>query len=508
MNLMNVLKSDKGYLIGNCDYYNIEDLEHVTISGKHEYSFMHLNIQGLPSKFDNLKMMLHRIEIYGKKFDFILLCETFLTDRNVHLYNILGYNLIYRNRTNSNRRGVAVYLKDGFEYCERPDICINVDGEFESLFIEIKSVEHKIILGEIYRIPDTNEKTSIERFNTILEKLNTEKCDQILATDQNFDYAKINTHKNTSDLFDIFYSRNFIPTITKPTRITHSSATIIDNIYVKGNNNFKMISGILTCNISDHLPIFTFTTRKKKHQDRAPLKFKCRSLSEPNINNIINFLTNNNWDVLDNMTSEDGYNYFINHLSQVIDKFAPEKVVIIPKTHIIREPWMSLGLLKSSQTKDKLYRKYILSERSEASHTKFIIYRNQFHKIKRIAKETYYKTLLPRYKNDIRKTWGVVNIPIGRTRNKSTIADKFSIDGNDVNDPDIISNGFCKYFTEICKQLADKIPRGTKSFNEYMITNPNANSFYLVLTSRDKVLQIIKSLRKKKVLGMMVLAHI
>ena len=91
-----------------------------------------------------------------------------------------------------------------------------------------------------------------------------------------FYFAKINTHKNTSDLFDIFYSRNFIPTITKPTRITHSSATLIDNIYVKGNTNFKMISGILTCNISHHLPIFTFTTRKRKHEDRAPLQFKCR----------------------------------------------------------------------------------------------------------------------------------------------------------------------------------------------------------------------------------------
>ena len=91
-----------------------------------------------------------------------------------------------------------MYIKNGFEYCEMPDICINVDGEFESLFIDIKSVEHTIILGEIYRIPDTNEKTSIARFNNILEKLNTEKCDQILATDQTFDFAKINMHKNTS----------------------------------------------------------------------------------------------------------------------------------------------------------------------------------------------------------------------------------------------------------------------------------------------------------------------
>ena len=91
------------------------------------------------------------------------------------MYNISGYDFIYRNRTNSNRGGVAMYIKDGFEYCERPDICINVDGEFKSLFIEIKSVEYKILLGDIYRIPDTNEKTSIVCFNNILEKLNTEK---------------------------------------------------------------------------------------------------------------------------------------------------------------------------------------------------------------------------------------------------------------------------------------------------------------------------------------------
>ena len=66
--------------------------------------------------------------------------------------------------------------------------------------------------------------------------------------------------------------------------------------------------------------------------------------------------------------------------------------------------------------------------------------------------------------NDIRKTWGVVNILTGRRRNKSTIADKFIIDGNDIDNPDIISSGFCKYFIEIGRQLADKIPKGTKSF--------------------------------------------
>ena len=50
-----------------CDYYDIEDLEHISISGKREYSVMHINSQGIHSKFDHLKMMLHRIETYGEK---------------------------------------------------------------------------------------------------------------------------------------------------------------------------------------------------------------------------------------------------------------------------------------------------------------------------------------------------------------------------------------------------------------------------------------------------------
>ena len=97
------------------------------------------------------------------------------------MYNISGYNCIDRNRANFNRGGKAMYIKYGFEYCERPDISINEYGQFERLFIVIKSVEHKIIITNIYIIPDTTENTSVALFNNILEKLNTKNCNQILA---------------------------------------------------------------------------------------------------------------------------------------------------------------------------------------------------------------------------------------------------------------------------------------------------------------------------------------
>ena len=50
-----------------------------------------------------------------------------------------------------------------------------------------------------------------------------------------------------------------MPTITRPTRITSESATLIDNIYVSGNRLEYLRSGILVADISDHFPIFVFT---------------------------------------------------------------------------------------------------------------------------------------------------------------------------------------------------------------------------------------------------------
>ena len=45
------------------------------------------------------------------------------------------------------------------------------------------------------------------------------------------------------------------PSITKPSRITTSSATLIDNIFT--NNIFNIqFSGLLCNDISDHLPIY------------------------------------------------------------------------------------------------------------------------------------------------------------------------------------------------------------------------------------------------------------
>ena len=54
---------------------------------------------------------------------------------------------------------------------------------------------------------------------------------------------------------NMLFSHGLLPIVTKPTRITSHTATLIDHIYT--NSSISHITyGIATIDISDHLPVF------------------------------------------------------------------------------------------------------------------------------------------------------------------------------------------------------------------------------------------------------------
>jgi hypothetical protein len=92
------------------------------------------------------------------KVDFVLLCETFLVDANADTLLIPGYNFVHNSCKSLSRGGVAIYIADKYTFVERQDLCINVEGEYESIAVEINAQNggKNLILSEIYRIPNTN----------------------------------------------------------------------------------------------------------------------------------------------------------------------------------------------------------------------------------------------------------------------------------------------------------------------------------------------------------------
>jgi len=146
-----------------------------------------------------------------------------------------------------------------------------------------------------------------------------------------------------------------------------------------------------------------------------------------------------------------------------------EKTIVIPASHIIRDPWMTNGLITSSRNLNKLFRKKINKEKSHPHSIKFNKYRNSYNNLKRKAKIKFYNEIFVKYRHDIRKTWGVINSLIGRTNDKTGISETFQINNVPVDDPQTIANEFCNFFTNIGTQYANNIAPSKYSADYLML---------------------------------------
>jgi len=336
----------------DCLYYDIDDMKQLLINNQNfVYSQVHINIRSLPAKYDQLKTMISELDNLGINMDFIMLCETFLNETNMNIYQIAGYQFVCNNRLRGKGGGVAMYIKDKFHVVQRTDLTVNHGTEFESIFVEASYNDETLIVGEIYRIPGSNESVSIKRYESILRSLTNFKGTVMIGTDQNFNYLNVERHDKTLELLNLFISSGFFPTITIPTRITHESSSLIDNIYVKLNTKHEVVSGAITADISDHLPIFNLIGRQplKRSENKY---IKTRKLNDGAIQSIKQCLDLCDWfHILNEMSAENAHKYFIALITKALDQFAPEKTLKIKPQNIIRQPWMTPELLELSRTK-------------------------------------------------------------------------------------------------------------------------------------------------------------
>ena len=103
--------------------------------------------------------------------------------------------------------------------------------------------------------------------------------------DHNLDLLKQASHKMTQTFIEHTLDHSLLPVITKPTRISQMSATLIDNIIISDKLQLNYTSNILISNLSDHLPCYVeikeFYAGKKEAN-----KIKKRKLNNQNLNKI------------------------------------------------------------------------------------------------------------------------------------------------------------------------------------------------------------------------------
>ena len=167
------------------------------------------------------------------------------------------------------------------------------------------------------------------------------------------------------------------------------------------------------------------------------------------------------------------------------------KVVKIPAKYVIREKWMTKGLLQSSLNLQKMRKR----ETGKTSSNLYKSYRNLYNRLVRIAKTMHYTALIDRHNGDIAHTWQVLNDITGK-RKKSELCDTFNINSIPTNDANTISNAFCNYFTNIGQQCASTIGQATTRSSNYLEGNYQ-NYLFMILTTPGDIIAIISSFKSK-----------
>ena len=150
------------------------------------------------------------------------------------------------------RGGVAIYVNDKLKVKERNDL--NESNRlYEAIWIEIinKKTKNTLICCS-YRHPKSDIDEYISYMNKCYEKINKEKKVCFIAGDFNIDLLKTDSNSKISEFVNLTTSNGFLPYITQPTRITETSATVIDNIF-SNYINHDNISGNIFLQFADHL---------------------------------------------------------------------------------------------------------------------------------------------------------------------------------------------------------------------------------------------------------------
>lgn len=442
-----------------CTYSSVEDIA----KKGNSFSILTINIQSLNAKFEDLKDLILQLSEKKSLPEVIALTELWRFPDAAE-FKINGYKpLIYKlRRGNAQGGGVGFYVKNNIQCTTDQKNSIFVDRIFESLIIDIRGPNNKRLkIAVVYRpnTPIANLSSSelitesFELLNNLLSVLGNHPS--YIVGDFNIDLLKSKSCKIAAEYLDILFSYGFLQTITKPTRIAQSSATLIDHVLTNIHSQ-KHSSFILTSKISDHFPLLVnivFETFKN-NQKTAEI----RDMS--NLADFNTVLLNEDWTlVTDSNSTQQSYEIFQTKFSTLFDTFFPIKKVKFNRNIHRAEKWFTNGLLISRRNKLKL-EKQCAENPTDYNTMKYSTFKMIYNKTLKAAKKFYFNSELCQNQKDLKKTWDIIRAATNRKSKKSnTELETLIVDGITIEDPKEIANQLNEFFASAPQKIVDEIPK-------------------------------------------------
>ncbi|KAJ8030372.1 hypothetical protein HOLleu_26778 [Holothuria leucospilota] len=313
------------------------------------FNVFHMNSRSLNKNFNSI---VDYLSIIKHNFAVIAFSETWLNNNVSPLININNYSLIDHHRTHRKGGGICLFVRRDFTYSERVDLSFFNDN-VESLFVEMTApyCNVNVIVGVIYRPPNGDISQFNDYLYDTLYKISREnKYCYILG-----DFYIDTFSEDSSNFLHTLYTCGFSPVITKPTRVSNSSATLIDNILSNvsfiDDTSHELRAGGLVTDISDHFPIFLNTSFKcKKSVKRRDVYIQ--KFSEDNIRMFVLRISAINWEhVLSKNDTNTAFDTFYDMFRDIHDACFPMIRIKGKGKGEKSSPWITSGIISSIKKK-------------------------------------------------------------------------------------------------------------------------------------------------------------
>ena len=337
-----------------------------------DISICHLNARSLPDKLSAIKNNL------ACTYDIIAVTETLLRPYHTQDLSINNFHQVIRlDRQDRGGGGCAVYVKNTLLYERLSHIEL---PSVESIWLKIRSENNTFILCVCYRPPDA----PLTFWDSFQEQIDLVKhlCNNILITgDLNSD-----PNSETGPYLQQFADQNHLQIhVEEPTRITPTSATILDQFLSNMPHILYDIAVQPPISTNDHCTISTklkFCTVKKPAYHRTVWYY-----NRANFEDFRNGLKSCNWEpCFDSNNIDTVCQRWTDKFLSIARNFIPNKIVTIRPSD---SPWYDNRLRRLKRKLDKIHNKAKKSNNDPNIWSNYREVRNEYNRQIKNAEQDY-----------------------------------------------------------------------------------------------------------------------
>ena len=448
-----------------------------------------LNINSLSKHIDEL-----RVVMLNNPLDILAINESKINESvSDDEISVSGFHLIRKDR-NRHGGGVLMYIRETIPFSERNNL--QTACSLEMLCVEISRPCSRPFLVTTWYRPPGSDARLFDDFENFLSRCDLENKELLLMGDLNCDVSKFPPDAHTRRLQFISCVYQLEQLINEPTRVTRTSATLIDLIFTNKKENIVK-SGVIHLGISDHSLIFAvrkFFTPKSRQNARYVRNFK-----NFNATVFLNDLSQIPWENVAQYENPNScWQLWKSFYLQILDRHAPFRCMRIRANSL---PWITPNIKNLMKARD-FHKKKAVKFNSQVHWAKYKDTRNKVNSELYKAKKRYFCDKFEdcAQTKDPKQSWHHINHLLGRNFKSNNIP-QLKIGDTIISDNLMIAEAFNDFFVSIGPKLSAEIVHDAQDLSENPSTSP-VTLFTLSEISEYEVFLLLSNLKTSKSTGM------